>query len=91
MNLNHGDVRHWFSNMNNEFVNEFFNHPSIRHDPHMMKRLTEFVKAKEPELVTLLFINEGISLRWKIEDIVRYAIEIKHYRRKLQSSGNSFQ
>lgn len=49
----------------------------------MMKRLTEFVKAREPELATLLFMEEGISLRWKVEDIVRYAIEIKHYQRKL--------
>ena len=82
LNLNHGDVRHWFSDLEDPFVAEFFKHPSIRHDTGMMRRLTEFVETREPELASLVFVKEGMTLRRKIEDIIRYTIEIKHYRRK---------
>jgi hypothetical protein len=40
LNMNHGDVRHWFSDLEDPFVAEFFKHPSIRHDTSMMRRLT---------------------------------------------------
>jgi hypothetical protein len=82
LNLIHGDVRHWFSNTKDPLVDDFFKHPSIRHEGPFMKRLLEFVKAREPELATLVFIEESITMRWKVEDILKYAIEIKHYKRK---------
>lgn len=82
LNLIHGDVRHWFSNTKDPLVDEFFKHPSIRHDGPFMKRLTEFVKARELELSTLVFIEESVTMRWKVEDILKYAFEIKHYKRK---------
>ena len=64
-------------------MGEFFKHPPIRHDIGMMRRLIEFVETREPELASLVFVNEGMTLRWKIEDfILHYTIEIKHYRRK---------
>ena len=63
LNLNHGDVRHWFSDLEDPFVAEFFKHPSIRHDTGMMRRLHEFVETREPELASLVFVKEGMTLR----------------------------
>ena len=82
LNLNHDDVRQWFSDLEDPFVAGFFKHPSIRHDTSMMRMLTEFVETREPELASLIFVKEGMTFRWKIEGILRYTIEIKHYRRK---------
>jgi hypothetical protein len=89
LNMNHGDVRHWFSDLEDPFVAEFFKHPSIRHDTSMMRRFAEFVETREPELASLVFVNEGMTLHWKIDDILRYTIEIKHHRRK-QMKGLKF-
>jgi len=83
-------VWHWFLDLEDPFVGEFFEHPSIRHNTSMMKRLIEFVETHEPELASLVFVNEKMTLRWKIEDILRYAIEIKHYQRKKMYSCNQF-
>ena len=82
LNLNHGGVRHWFSDLEDPFVGEFLKHPTIRHDTSVMRRLTGFVETRKPELTNLVFVNEGMTLHWKIEDILHYTIEIKHYRRK---------
>jgi hypothetical protein len=63
LNPNHRDVRHWFSNTKDPLVDEFFKHPSIRHDGPFMKRLLEFVNARELKLATLVFIEESITMR----------------------------
>jgi hypothetical protein len=47
-----------------------------------MRRLVAFVEAQELELATLVFVKEGLTMRWKIEDILKYAIEIEHYKRR---------
>jgi hypothetical protein len=46
-----------------------------------MKILYAFCDAWELELYNLVFFQEGIQLCWKVKDIVKYVIEIKHHRR----------
>ncbi len=47
-----------------------------------MKILYAFCDAWELEFYNLVFFQEGIQLCWKVEDIVKYVIEIKHRRKK---------
>jgi hypothetical protein len=72
------------ANLFNLLVSKFIAHPNIHHNVPFMKRLYAFCDAWELELYCLVFFQEGIQLCWKVEDIVKYVIEIKHHQR---SSG----
>jgi hypothetical protein len=69
-------------NLSNPLVFKFIAHPNIHHNVPFMKILYAFCDAWELEFCNLVFFQEGIQLCWKVEDIVKYVIEIKHRRKK---------
>jgi hypothetical protein len=82
VNDNHRDVRNWFKNKYDPIVIKLLFDSNLCHDRASMDLLRSFCAQREPELATLVFINERLHIWWKLEDIVSYALEHKHHCQK---------
>ena len=73
-------VRSWYSNQDDPNI-KLLLICNLRSSKELADKMKDFMKAREPCLSGLLFIenNTTICMRWQIEDIYNWFLEHKYY------------